>query len=304
MRRFTLLLTLLLTIGLPATAGARSLPQTIPLPEGFNPEGIASSGGRDLFVGSIPTGAIWHGSAKSGTGEVLVPAHEGRAAIGIKVDERRRLFVAGGPTGDAFVYDAKDGSDLASYDLAPEGANTFVNDVVVTKRAAYFTDSRLKQIYVLPLGRKGSLPEQSDVRTLPLTGDIQYTTGNNANGIVAARGGRVLVVVQSNTGKLFRVNAGSGRTREIGLGGETVVNGDGLLLEGSRLFVVRNRDNQIAVVKLRKHLTSGRVRDSLTDPDFDVPTTLTRAAGALFAVNARFGTATPEDQHFDIVRVG
>jgi hypothetical protein len=213
--------------------------------------------------------------------------------------------VAGGPTGDAFVYDADDGSDVADYELAGEGANTFVNDVIVTRDAAYFTDSRLQQMYVLPLGRRGALPDQSEVETVPLTGDIQYTTGNNANGIESARGGRRLVIVQSNTGKLFRVNPRTGRTREIDLGGATVVNGDGLLLQGGRkLYVVQNRDNKIAVVKLDSKLREGRIRKEITDPDFDVPTTLTRARGSLYAPNARFGTATPEDQHFDVVRVG
>jgi sugar lactone lactonase YvrE len=302
-------LLLLLAIALPAAAGAGGgkadrFPQTIPLPEGFNPEGIASTGNRDLYVGSIPTGAIWRCNARSGQGGVLVQPQEGRAAIGIKVDQRDRLFVAGGPTGDAYVYDAGDGSNLARYDLAPEGANTFVNDVVVTRDAAYFTDSRLPQMYVVPLGRRGRLPAQSRVRTVPLTGAIQYTTGNNANGIESARGGRVLVIVQSNTGKLFRVDPSSGRTREIDLGGSNVTNGDGLLLDGRRLYVVQNRDNRIAVVKLDGKLRRGTLRRPITDPDFDVPTTLTVAAGFLYAVNARFGTATPEDQHFDVVRVG
>jgi hypothetical protein len=110
--------------------------------------------------------------------------------------------------------------------------------------------------------------------------------------------------VQTNTGKLFRVNPFTGRTREIGLGGGDVSNGDGLLLRGRKLFVVQNRDNKIAVVRLNRRLTRGAVRRTLTDPDFDVPTTLARAAGRLFAVNARFGTPPGPDVTYDIVRVG
>ena len=217
---------------------AHPLQQRIELPNGFQPEGIASTGGRDLFVGSIPTGAIWRGNAKTGNGSVRVPPHEGRSAIGIKV-ERGLIFVAGGATGDAYLYDKRTGADVARYDLAPEGADTFVNDVVVTRHAAYFTDSRLQQLYVLPLGRKGSPPAQAEVRTLPLRGDIAYATGNNANGIVYT--GRWLIIVQTNTGKLFRVDPATGKTDEIDLGGADVVNGDGLLLSGRTLFVVQNR---------------------------------------------------------------
>lgn len=280
-----------------------SVQQKIALPNGFQPEGIASTGGKDLYVGSIPTGAIWRGSAKTGTGAVLVPPHEGRAAIGIKV-ERGLIFVAGGPTGDAYVYDARTGADVAKYDLAPEGANTFVNDLVVTKRAVYFTDSRLQQLYVLPLGKKGALPAQAGVKTLPLTGDIAYTTGNNANGIEWT--GRWLIVVQGNTGKLFRVDPATGAADEIELtGGDgDVAAGDGLLLRDHTLYVVQNRLNKIAVIRLSKRYGSGTIKRYLTDPDFAVPTTITVAAGRLFAVNARFGTPPGPDVLYWIAKVG
>jgi sugar lactone lactonase YvrE len=289
---------------LPATAGAATFPDTIRLPDGWQPEGIASGRGTSLYVGSIPTGAVWKGDARSGRGDVLVAGQAGRSAIGIKVDRRNRLFVAGGATGQAFVYDARTGADLASYQLAPAGAATFVNDVVVTRKGAFFTDSLNQQLYVVPLGRHGRLPGQGAVRTLPLTGELQYQAGFNLNGIAAARGGRVLVVVQTNTGKLFTVNPRTGSTREIDLGGPVVTNGDGLLLRGRTLFVVRNQNNLIAVVKLSRSLSHGRVVAELTDPDLDVPTTLASTAGHLYTVNARFGIANPETARYDIVRVG
>jgi sugar lactone lactonase YvrE len=303
-RRLLVLLVLAAVAGLPTTAGAATFPDTIRLPDGWQPEGIASGRGTSLYVGSIPTGAVWKGDARTGRGDTLVPGREGRAAIGIKVDRRNRLFVAGGPTGKAFVYSARTGRDLASYQLAPAGVATFVNDVVVTRKGAFFTDSLNQQLYVVPLGRHGRLPGQEAVRTLPLTGDLVYQTGFNLNGIAAAKGGRVLVVVQSNTGRLFTVNPRTGRTRQIDLGGELVTNGDGLLLAGRVLFVVRNRLNLIAVVKLSRSLSRGRVVAELTDPDFDVPTTLAFTAGHLYTVNARFGVANPETARYDIVRVG
>jgi sugar lactone lactonase YvrE len=236
---------------------------------------------------------------------VRVPPRPGdRAAIGIKVDNRNRIFVAGGPRGEGYVYDARAGGDLGRYRLAPVGVtDTFINDVVLTPHAAYFTDSRQPQFYVLPLGGGGALPSQSQVRTVPLSGDIVYAAGNNANGIVAARGGQVLIIVQSNTGKLFRVSPRTGGTREIALGGASVPNGDGLLLVGRTLYVVQNRLNRIAVVRLNGRLTSGTIRQFLTDPDFAVPTTIARQAGRLWAVNARFGTPPGPDVRYDIVQV-
>jgi sugar lactone lactonase YvrE len=304
-RRLFVLLVLGAVALAPATAGAATFPDTIRLPDGWQPEGIASGRGTSLYVGSIPTGAVWKGDARTGRGDVLVPPREGRSAIGLKVDRRNRLFVAGGATGKAFVYDAKTGDDLASYQLAPVGAAaTFVNDVVVTARAAWFTDSRAARLYALPLGRHGALPDQDEVRTLPLTGDFVLGEGNNLNGIVAARGGRVLLSVQTNTGKLFRINPRTGVTREVDLGGATLANGDGLLLAGRILFVVQNRLNKIAVVALSRSLDRGRVVAEITDPDFDVPTTIAVTAGRLYAVNARFGTTDPQPARYDIVRVG
>jgi sugar lactone lactonase YvrE len=309
LRRLLVLLVLAAVAAVPATASAGTFPDTIRLPDGWQPEGIASGRGTSLYVGSIPTGAVWKGDARTGEGDVLVPPRPGeRSAIGIKVDRRNRLFVAGGATGKAFVYDARTGEDLASYQLAPAGtAVTFVNDVVVTSKAAWFTDSRNQQLYALPLGRHGALPDQDDVRVLPLTGELEYTpatTDVDLNGIVAAEGGRVLLSVQSSTGKLFRINPRTGKAREVDLGGATLTNGDGLLLAGRVLFVVQNRLNQIAVVVLSRSLDRGRVVTTITDPDFDVPTTIAFQAGRLYAVNARFGTTDPQPARYDIVKVG
>jgi sugar lactone lactonase YvrE len=306
LRRLLVLLVLAAVAAVPATASAGTFPDTIRLPDGWQPEGIASGRGTSLYVGSIPTGAVWKGDARTGEGDVLVPPRPGeRSAIGIKVDRRNRLFVAGGATGKAFVYDARTGADLASYQLAAPGAATFVNDVVVTDRAAWFTDSSAAQLYALPLGRHGRLPDQDDVRTLALKGDFQLATpGPNLNGIVAAKDGKVLLAVQSNVGKLWRINPRTGKAREVDLGGATLTNGDGLLLAGRVLFVVQNRLNQIAVVVLSRSLDRGRVVTTITDPDFDVPTTIAFQAGRLYAVNARFGTTDPQPARYDIVKVG
>ena len=135
----------------------------------------------------------------------------------------------------------------ASYQFAT--GTTFVNDVVVTRDAAYFTDSLNPVLYVVPIGRGGRLGE---ARTLPLTGELQYTDGFNVNGIEASPDGRTLLVVQSNNGPaLPAVRARTGTTTQVDLGGASLTNGDGLLRRGRTLYVVRNRLNQIAVVDTR-----------------------------------------------------
>ena len=141
---------------------------------------------------------------------------------------------------------------------------------------------------------------------MPLTGDYQHVAGQfNLNGIVATANGKQLIAVQSAAKKLFVIDPTTGATKAIDTGGYDLANGDGLLLEGKTLYVVQNRSNQIAVFRLSNGSDEG-ARSSRRSPipDFDVPTTIDRAGKRLYAVNARFGTATPTDQHYDIVKVG
>ena len=302
MTRILTMTLVLCAVSAPAVAAHRSsYPETIPLPNNWQPEGIATDGDT-FFAGSRATGSIWRGDLRSGRGEPLV-TRTGGAALGMKVDKRDRLFVAGGGTGTARVYDADDGNLLREYVLTE--APTFVNDVTLTRKAAYFTDSQRQQLYVLDLHRK-RLPERA--RTLPLTGDLRYDDDPDTfevNGIAATRDGKRLIAVQSGVGKLFAIDPRSGDTDEIGLDGAPVTNGDGLLLDGRLLYVVQNRDNRIAVVKLDRDLDEGSIVRYLTDDDFDVPTTLAegRPGGYLWAVNARFTTPPGPDTTYDVVRV-
>jgi sugar lactone lactonase YvrE len=278
---------------LAAAARQQVFPARIDLPDGFQPEGIAISGNL-AYVGSIPTGSVWRGNLRTGRGAVLVQ-RTGRAAIGVAVD-RGRIFVAGGPTGRAFVYNARTGSDIATRVLT-EGS-TFVNDVVVARQAAWFTDSQNPVLYRIPLQRNGRPGPQSAVRTVELSGDYRHQSGFNLNGIDATPNGRTLVVVQSNTGRLFTVTTG-GVTREIDLGGRTVPNGDGILLDGRTLYVVQNRLNKVAVFRLAANLRSASFVREITSSGFDVPTTIDDLGRRLYAVNARFGTTpTPSTDYW------
>ena len=289
----TVLVLALLVPAAPAGTGAQS---SIPLPDEFRPEGIASGKGDSFYVGSIPLGAVYRGSYRTGEGAVLVPPHPGRNHTGLKVDTRfDRLFVAGGASKAIYVYDARTGSDVATFPLPDAG---FINDVVLTHNAAYFTDSLVEELYRVGIRRNGELTPP--VR-IPYSGDLQFTEGFNANGIETLRGGHRLVVVKSNTGQLYRVNARTGLTHEIELD-EPVPNGDGLLRRGHTLYVVQNRLNQIAAVKLDDHERSGSVRKVITDPRFDIPTTIAPFKDFIYAVNARFDL--PDDEDDDIVRVG
>lgn len=275
--------------------GGPKFPPRIDLPNGWAPEGVTAGRGTTIYVGSLANGAIWKGDVKTGRGRVLVPGVTGNVAVGVDYEKGAgRLWVVGGPTGKVRVYNARTGALLKEYTFSPAG---FLNDLVVTKHAVYVTDSNLQQLDVIPLGRHGRLPDPSKVKTLPLSGDIAFVANEfNANGIVARHGW--LIVVQSNTGLLFRVNPVTGVTRKIDLGSASVASGDGLELHGSTLYVVRN-SNQVDVFKLGRSLRSARFKGTITSTGLDVTTTTALVAGRLWVVNARFSTpVTPTTEYW------
>src|SRR5918912_2156048 len=121
---------MLATLLASAALFAAPFPETIPVPAGSDPEGIATGKGTTFYVGARQDGSIYSGSLRSGEGDILVAGQEGRAAYGLKV-RGGRLYVAGGPTGSIFVYDARTGAELDFEQVLPAGAG-FINDVTVT----------------------------------------------------------------------------------------------------------------------------------------------------------------------------
>jgi sugar lactone lactonase YvrE len=280
-------------------AGASSLPDRIDLPDGWRPEGITSAFRSRLYVGSLANGAIWRGSARTGEGSILVEGVEGRMAVGLHVDWRGRLWVAGGGNHTIRVYNALTGRLLETYSFPTAG---FLNDLAITRKAVYATDSNNRQLAVVPLLKGGRLPDPTEAELLPLTGDFVVESGFNANGIVAK--GNFLIMVQGNAGKLFRVDPKTGDTKAIATGGYSVTNGDGLALRSGRLYVVRNQNNLVAVFNLGSDLLSAVLVGEITSPgNLDVPTTATFALDTLWVVNARFNTAPTPTTEYWITRL-
>ncbi len=277
---------------LPSTALAHG-PDRIDLPSGWQAEGVTSDG-TTLYAGSLADGAIWKGDATTGEGAVLAPGTEGRTTVGVDVEaEAGRLWAAGGATGQVLAFDTETGDVLQTYQLEAG----FLNDVAVTPEAVYVTDSFVPQLIVISLPENGSLPTMDDATTVPLSGDVKYDADFNLNGIVAAEAG--LVVVHSATGELFRVDPATAETSRIDTGDAELTAGDGMELDGSTLYVVRNQLNQVAVLELDDSLASARLTGELTSEDLDIPATATLVDGSLWAANARFGTvATPQTEYW------
>lgn len=294
-----------MALSIPAGAASSQFPDVIPLPNGIAPEGIVSGSGTDFYVGSLADGTVYRGDYRTGSGKFINNAADfdtARVAVGLDFDSRSgAVWVAGGPTGSGYVYDGDTGLTTAVLTLA-SSAPTFVNDVVVTRDTAYFTESSQQVLYAAALDRHG-LPT-GDVETLSLTGDYQFFAGQfNANGIVASPSGNTIILVNSFAGALYMVDGETGSTVEVDLGGGSVPSGDGMLLDGKTIYVVQNFLNQISVVELSSDFSSGIVAGTISDSDFMIPTTVSEFGNSLYAVNARFDVPPGPTVEYDVVRV-
>jgi Cu-Zn family superoxide dismutase len=270
-------------------------PQSYVLPgNAVFPEGVAFQQSTGAFyVSSTTDGTIFRGNVREAQASVFLPGGaDGRAtAVGLKVDRAGQLFIAGGGAGRIFVYDTATRALRASFSTSTAGEQTFINDVAVTRSGAYFTDSVRPFLFRVFTNTNGALSYE---RFIDFTGTpLQYQQGFNLNGIAASANGKYLVVVQSNTGKLFRIDIASKQVTQIDLGGQTLTNGDGLLIEGHTLYVVRNQQALIVKVRLSGDFSSGRVVSSTNAPSLRYPTTIAFARGRLLVVNSQFDKRAP-----------
>ena len=114
--------------------------------------------------------------------------------------------------------------------------------------------------------------------------------GNNANGIALTPDGRALIIVQSSTGFLFRVDPRTGVTRRIDIGDAVMTNGDGLLLIGRTLYVVQNLLNKIAVLTLNHVRHQGHAGPGDHQPGLRRTDDRRGLRDRLYLPNARFTT--------------
>lgn len=291
-----------IAVALPVTSGtaaAAPAADIIVLPGATSAEGIAKGPGSTFYAGDLFRGDIFRGDLQRGTAELFIDAPDGRIALGMFVDIRHGLlFVAGGP-GAAYVYDTRTGATVASYQLS-DPASSLVNDVTVTRRGAYFTDSTRSVLYFVPISPSGVLGPAS---TILLTGPAADTSGEfNLNGIVATPDEKTLIVSHTTTGELYTVDPATGVTRRIE--GVSVPRVDGIVLEAGRLWAVQNFVNQVSRIRLSPDLTSGTVESVITNDAFQVPATAIRFGSCLAVVNAKFDTGVPPTaDQFEVVIV-
>ncbi len=276
-------------LGPPATAGQAD--RAIVLPGATGTEGVARLNGQTFFAGDLLTGDIYRGTINTGTAAKFIDAPDGRFATGMKAESSDELlFVAGGPTGAGYVYNTRTGDPVASYQFQTPPTPTFINDVAITKDGAWFTDSNQALLYFVPV--VDGVPS-STFMTLTLSGPAADLSGTfNNNGIQAVLGGTMLIVAHSGNGVLNLVDTATGASTTIA--GISVPNVDGILIKGSHeLFAAQNADNLISVWKLNSDFLSGTMKEVITSPLFEFPTTIARFGSRLAVANAKFDTGFP-----------
>jgi sugar lactone lactonase YvrE len=275
-------------------------PDLIQLPAGFGPEGIAVGNGHTFYVGSFfpaTRGQILVGDLRTGDFFQLVPP-TGRNAAGMKFDSRSNfLFVAGGTSGRATVYDGFTGAQIAFFQFLPPVVNG-INDVIVTRDAAYFTDSTRPFLGRWALGPQGQL---GDAHLVPLPANFNVPGGCTVgppltgNGISATANGDYLILVHFSEGRLYRMDTATFTLLPIGVsggdfaGGGDVCSADGLLLDGKTLYVVQASLHRVAVVELSPDYLAGFITRYITEPfasnpTLQRPTTIAEFGNSLYAV--------------------
>ena len=304
----SLAMTLLALSAQSISAGEKPFAKIVPALDGAPPEGFTIGKGTTAYNGSID-GSIFKVNLRNGQGEILVPAEPDFDFVnechklGMRVDPRSNyLFVAGCINGDAYVFDADSGEEIMKYQLAPQYEST-INDIAITKDAVYFTDFAQPFIYRLPLSKNGRIPSDEDAATaIPLTGDFEVGDNNFgafANGIVATPDGKTLIVGNSGTSKIFRVDPTTGHADEIivspPLVGFPAGFQDAIVLHDGVLFILTPDASdtyppvdRVQVVVLNEDMLTGNLVGTIIDSDMDGVASGAMHGDSLYVNNARY----------------
>lgn len=279
------------------TAGMGQVPTDVDsyeLPgDGVHPEGVTyHADSATAFVTGAGNGALYRVDLATGDVEsVLAPGTRPPFGIIGLATHGDDLWIAGGSTGEILRLDVATGEIEATYATPPAEA-TFLNDVVVTPNGdAYVTDSNRPVLFRVPAGAD----EVEAWLELEDTA-IPYGEGINLNGIVASEDGGTLIVVHMGSGELFRIDVATGEVGSIDLGGDTVEAGDGLVLDGTTLYVVQNGPDQVTVVELDKTFSSGTVAGVLEDESLTDAGTGALVGDVLLVTNTQFSAMQGEPE--------
>lgn len=249
------------------------------------PEGIAYNANTGIFyTGSTLNGDVIQVDVQTGKSSLFAPGvkQNRNDCRGMKVDAKKRLWICGGEENKIHVL-GYNGMPIKSWDLKALYNSGFINDCVADKNYMYFTDSRVQKIYRANVA--GVLPLNIEEWLSFTDQQIPYAAGFNANGAALTPDGKYLIIVISNSGRLYRIDRNSKAITEIILN-VRVTSGDGLWLEGNTLYVSRNATSQIFPVQLNANFTEGIVGSGFGS-NLSFNTTIAKAGQYFLVVNGQ-----------------
>lgn len=259
---------------------------------GTLPEGIEVAPNGRVYVTGSGDGDVYVSNPGSpGRLELLADgATQGRtAALGIERDQRNRLWVAAVDHVDLLD---RSGRLLQRIEVPGTGADSYLNDLTVTRDAVYVTDSNTAVVWRIPLTGNEIGPME---RWLDLTQVFPYPVYYfYLNGIVASPDGNRLLVASQGLGALIRVDVAAKSANFVDSGG-TPFGADGMVLEDNTVYGVLNYEAPDGRQGVYRGVLSADWSSMTVTPvdtaGFDSPTTLARHRGRTFVVNSQLDRA-------------
>ncbi|RLQ22526.1 hypothetical protein DWB85_05925 [Seongchinamella sediminis] len=302
-----LILTAFITLAssLPALAESgkqAAFPKHVPVLTGSPVEGFTIGSGTTAYSSSID-GSIYKVDLRSGEGEVLVAPEDSFDIfsdcykLGMRVDPRSNyLYAAGCFWGNAYVFDADSGEEIARLTVTNFGQ--VINDIAITRDAVYFTNFSAPFIHRLPLAANGQMIEGEAPLPIAMQGDDNgdpLASPLTANGIVATPNGDALIIGDSVTAQIYRVDPLTGHANRIVV--EPPLQGfiDGIVMHEDTLYILSPGNpadptdiDRIQVVELDRELLNGTLVGNIVDPDLDGVASGAMLGGSLYVNNARY----------------
>ena len=272
------------------------------------PNGLPARGHHDVQAAHVLRRLARHGRHLQGQ-----PAHgqgrhvqvrpqaaraDDRAATGLKVDRYGRLFVSGADSQAHPRLRRPHGRRDPRLPPSDSGLHQRQRRDQAGRRT-----SRTPASSSCTSSRSARRARSASCRRIPITGDLVYDAGFNANGIEAAQGRQDADPRSRATrASCSRPTPRPARPKQIALTGRHrrrarqrrrhPAQGP-QAARGREPRRPRPTASRELAVQLSRDLTTAIVTRRSPTPDFDVPTTIARSGGRNYVVNAKFNSASP-----------